>query len=159
MTVTYIFIVTVFSITGNEEAVVAAVAAAAAPTAATGAVAAANDDGINDDDDENAAAVAPATLSPLPKTLEQLWIEYKFGVGGRKPASLFTAAERGKVKHVYSFRLNAWDAIAKLVNSGMTSNDACQKIYETYGHGLTVTNICRALCSDKKRGGHPNLVV
>ena len=145
-------------ITGDKGAVGAAVAAPAG-AAAPGAVAAANGDIDDDDDDDDAAAVAPATLSPLPKTLEQLWTEYKFGVGGRKPASLFTAAERGKVKHVYSFRLNAWDAIAKLVNSGMTSNDACQKIYETYGHGLTVTKICRALCSDKKRGGHPNLVV
>jgi hypothetical protein len=35
------------------------------------------------------------TLSPNPRDLYSLWQEYEFGIGGRKAARLFTAAERG----------------------------------------------------------------
>jgi hypothetical protein len=37
----------------------------------------------------------PATLAPTPRTLAELWEEYQFGIGGRKPAKDFEAHERG----------------------------------------------------------------
>ena len=40
------------------------------------------------------------TLSKCPKSLYVLWQEYEFGIGGRKPAKLFSAMERGKVKYI-----------------------------------------------------------
>ena len=49
------------------------------------------------------------TLCKWPKTLFVLWQDYQFGVGGRKAAKLFTAAERGKVKFNYSLRKPFWD--------------------------------------------------
>jgi hypothetical protein len=39
-----------------------------------------------------------STLSPTPRSLYILWQEYEVGIGGRKPARLFTPVERGKVK-------------------------------------------------------------
>ena len=42
-----------------------------------------------------------ARLSKCPKTLNDLWAEYEFGVGGYKPAKLYTAQERGAVKDLY----------------------------------------------------------
>ena len=41
-------------------------------------------------------------LSKSPQDLFVLWDEYQFGLGGRKPARLFTIAEKGKVSSIYS---------------------------------------------------------
>ena len=54
-------------------------------------------------------AVMPANLCKCPKNLYVLWAEFESGVGGNKPARLFTASERGKVKFKYCRRKIVWD--------------------------------------------------
>ena len=49
--------------------------------------------------DGGGTTVANGTLSKLPKPLYVLWNEWEFGVGGNKPAILFSATERGRLKH------------------------------------------------------------
>jgi hypothetical protein len=44
------------------------------------------------------------TFSKCPRTLFVLWNEWKFGIGGRKPAKLFNSTKRGRVKFGYSLR-------------------------------------------------------
>jgi hypothetical protein len=75
------------------------------------------------DDDQVGSESAPfvATLSPHPKDLFQLWHEYEFGIGGRKPAKQFTVSERARVKFKYCRRKIVWDVIDRLVRSGYTS--------------------------------------
>jgi len=65
--------------------------------------------------------------------MPQLWNEYEFGLGGRKPARQFTAVERGAVKFSYSRRKTAWDAIDRMVRSGATAQVAIDRIYGVYG--------------------------
>ena len=43
----------------------------------------------------NNGAPAMAVLSPLPRNLHVLWLEWTNGIGGRKAARLFTPQERG----------------------------------------------------------------
>ena len=46
---------------------------------------------------------SPATLCSRPKLLTVVWDEWQNGIGGRKPACLlFTRAEHGQCKQVYS---------------------------------------------------------
>ena len=45
-------------------------------------------------------------LSPHPRTLYEVWVEYNNGIGGRKPARKFSSQERGKVKYKYYRRKN-----------------------------------------------------
>lgn len=60
-----------------------------------------------------------------PRDLYQLWQEYEFGIGGRKPARQFTSVERGAVKFTYSRRkITTWDAIDRMVRSGVTAQVA-----------------------------------
>ena len=61
---------------------------------------------------DNAGAVVPllvsCTLSWTPRSLYDLWAEYEIGIGGRKAAKDFTAAERGRVKRTYHLRRLYW---------------------------------------------------
>ena len=50
------------------------------------------------------AMMNPPSLMPNPKSLFDLWDEYLNGVGGRKPARLFSQTERGRVKYKYTRR-------------------------------------------------------
>lgn len=100
-----------------------------------------------------------STLSPLPRTLYDLWTEYQYGIGGRKAAKDFTATERGRVKYSYHRRKVVWDVIAGLVRAGHTSNVAIDRIYDVYGRGQSVTNIINRMRRDRAQGGHPNLRV
>ena len=77
-------------------------------------------------EDTNEAAPM-ATLSPHPRSVHTLWQEYEFGIGGRKAAKHFTAAERGRVKYTYHRRKIIWDAVAELVRRGWTANTACDR--------------------------------
>jgi hypothetical protein len=86
-----------------------------------------------------------------------LWTEYQFGIGGRKAAKDFTAAERGRVKYTYHRQKVVWDAVAELVQSGWTSTAACNRIHEIYGRNLSVTAIINWVRRDQVNGGHPNL--
>jgi len=65
-----------------------------------------------------------ATLMPVPRTLHLLWKEWHHGVGGRKPARLFMARERGLFKHKFHRRKLVWDLIVGLIRGGLTANVA-----------------------------------
>ena len=45
-------------------------------------------------------------LIQCPFTLDILWMKYKFGIGGNKPAKLFTARESGNVKFFHTHCAN-----------------------------------------------------
>ena len=91
-----------------------------------------------------------AELSPTPRTLYILWQEYQEGIGGRKPARLFTREERGKVKHKYCRRKLVWDRVSLLINAGHTAQVACDRIYDVYGQSATVTAIINGLKADTR---------
>ncbi len=98
-----------------------------------------------------------AKLTKRPSDLFALWNEYEHGVGGCKPARQFTAAERGQVKWMYSFRLCFWQLVDTMTRRGHTSETAIDAVYAAYGRSKPVSDILRAIRQDKKRGGHPNL--
>ena len=100
-----------------------------------------------------------AILSHGPKTLHALWEEWTTGIGGMKPARLFTQRERGRVRFVYSKRKIFWDKVSQMVRSGMLADVATDKIHEACGESLAVTAILREMQKDKPRGGHPGLRV
>ena len=82
----------------------------------------------------NGVCAGPATLSPTPRNLYELWQEYHNGIGGRKAARLFTSRERGgKTKYKYHRRLVIWRIISGLVRGGMTADAAIDSIYAIYG--------------------------
>jgi hypothetical protein len=95
---------------------------------------------------------SPADLSPTPRTLYELWQEYQVGIGGRKAARLFSAEERGRSKYKYSRRNVVWKLVAKLVNAGLTSQVACDRIYTVYGESTTITTIVNKLKEDLRNG-------
>jgi len=97
-----------------------------------------------------------ATLSKCPRDLYVLWTEYEVGLAGRKPARLFTAHERGKVKFKYSRRKVVWDAIDRMIRSGSTSDIAVDSIYNVHGRNKSVSEIIQCLRNDGPQG-HPNL--
>lgn len=107
------------------------------------------------------AMMATATLMPTPRSLHDLWAEYLHGVGGRKPARLFSYTERGRSKHRYSRRKIVWDTVSGLVRLGHTSEIAIDRIYAVlYGGQTSVTKIINALKRDKRNGTlNPNLRV
>jgi hypothetical protein len=113
-----------------------------------------------------AAAIGPAlamtnppTLMPQPKSLYDLKNEYLNGVGERKPARLFSATERGRVKYKYTRRKLVWDLFRNLVNLGHTAERAIDMNYDVYGAQTTVSNIINRLRKDKMNGTlNPNLV-
>ena len=48
--------------------------------------------------------------------------------------------------------------VSAMVRSGMTAQVACDRIYQTYGNNLSVTQILKRLKTDHiERGGHPAL--
>jgi hypothetical protein len=100
----------------------------------------------------------PATLMPNPKSLYDLWHEYLHGVGGRKPARLFSETERGRVKYKFTRRKVIWDVVRDLVSLGHSSQRAIDLIYGVYGPQTSVTVIINRLRRDKKNGTiNPNL--
>ena len=100
---------------------------------------------------------ANAVLSPLPRSLYDLWNEYQFGIGGRKPAKDFTPNERGRVKHNYARRKVVWEKVDELVRRGYTAEVAIDRIYNVYGRSQSVTKIIDAMKVDRRNGGHANL--
>lgn len=102
----------------------------------------------------------PADLSNCPRTLYDLWLEYETGLGGRKAARLFSAQERGRVKHKYTRRKVVWDLIRALIRSGLTYQTACDRIYNVYGQATPVTCIINKLRIDRNNGNlHPDIQV
>jgi hypothetical protein len=107
---------------------------------------------------QNLARTAAASLSPCPRNLYDLWAEYVFGIGGRKPASQFTHLERGKSRHKYLLRNVIWRMVLRMVKRGLTSDTAIDHIYSVNGAGTSVTKIINAIIDDRKRGRlNPNL--
>ena len=109
---------------------------------------------------QGANVVAPAvvgggTLSPLPRTLYDLWAEHQTGIGGRKPACEFTAQERGADKYRYYRRKHVWDIVTNLVNAGVQARVAVDRIYSHYGANKSVTKIITEIMRDKRNGGLP----
>jgi hypothetical protein len=85
---------------------------------------------------------------------------YQEGLGGRKAARLFTAQERGKVKHKFTRRKIVWDLMKALLRRGLTYQRACDRIYSVYGHATPVTRIINRLKIDRCNGNlHPDLDV
>jgi hypothetical protein len=82
-----------------------------------------------------------STLSPTPRSLYILWQEYEVGIGGRKPARLFTPVERGKVKYSYHRQKVVWDVIATQVRAGDTAMIVIDRINELYGAGTTYNRV------------------
>ena len=112
---------------------------------------------IAEDREIEEQSAGSAVLSKCPRTLHTLWNEYEFGLGNRKAAKNFTAVERGRVKYIYHRRKVVWHKVAEMVRSGWSAHDACNRLYEVYGHNSTVTQIINRMRTDRKNGGHPEL--
>ena len=106
----------------------------------------------------------PATLSRSPRTLAELWEEYQFGIGGRKPAKNWLPAESGNTRHgikqKYYRRKMVWLTIEKLMERGDTRDAAINKIRSAYGWRASVTKIIDSIIANHQNGGtgHPNLI-
>ena len=101
-----------------------------------------------------------ATLVKNPRSLHIIWQEYELGIGGRKPAKNFTAAERGRVKYAYYRRKIVWETISGLVRAGHTAQVAIDMIYDVYGASTAVTTTLKIIRRDKAAGHvHPSLHV
>ena len=96
-----------------------------------------------------------AKLSKCPRSLHELWKEYEFGSGGFKAAKDFTGKERGADKCKYYRRNMFWKKVGDLILAGLSSDKACDLIYQCYGPLCSVTFILNKMISDKKTGGHP----
>ena len=96
-------------------------------------------------------------LLGTPKNLYDLWKEYEFGLGNKKPAKCFTSQERGKCRSSYSRRKIFWDVIENMVRKGYTSDVAIAKTYLVYGQRNSVNTILLQMRAERKNGGHPEL--
>ena len=95
---------------------------------------------------------APATvLTCNPRDLHTLWMEYEFGIGGRKAAKLFTPAERGACKYKFHRRKVVWDKIIELIRAGHTAQTAVDTIYDVYGCDKPVTAIINEMRRERNR--------
>jgi hypothetical protein len=99
--------------------------------------------------------VGGGTLSPLPRTLYDLWVEYTTGIGGRKAARDFTALERGRNKYCFYRRKHVWDIVSNLVNAGVNYRVAVDRIYNHYGANKSVTKVIKDIMADKQNRGLP----
>ena len=106
----------------------------------------------------------PATLAKQPRTLAELWDEYQFGIGGRKPAKNWNRNERGNrthgIKQKYYRRKMVWWTIEELIRRGDSRDTAINKIRSAYGWRCSVTQIIKFIIANHQNGqrGHPNLV-
>ena len=101
-----------------------------------------------------------STLSPNPRSLRELWLEYKFGIDGRKPAEQFTTRKMNtshRLKQLYYRRNVFWRCMGRLIRGGETVDMATMRIRQCYGQQLSVTAIINKMIADRKNGGHPNL--
>ena len=96
--------------------------------------------------------ISTAQLSTLPCRLLVLWLEYIFGLNGRKPARLFTIAERNrkKIKQKYYRRNVLWKCMARLVQSGHTPEQAADELYKIYVNKSPVTKMSDLIAKERK---------
>jgi len=82
-------------------------------------------------------------------------------LNGRKPARLFTTAERNRkeINQKYYRRNVIWECMARLVRSGRTPEQAADELYKIYGNKTPVTKMSDLIVNDRRRYGgyHPNL--
>ena len=86
-----------------------------------------------------------------PRCLHTLWMEYEFGLGGKKAAKLFTDKERGADCSHYSKRLIFWSKISETVRAGWTSTAAINAVTEHYGTNFSVSKIILEMQKDRGR--------
>jgi Transcriptional activator of glycolytic enzymes len=73
-----------------------------------------------------------AMLSANPRSLILVWEEWTHGLNGNKPASQFTSQQRGQNKHKFCWRKVFWDLVSNLVQAGVDSNVAINRVYAVY---------------------------
>jgi hypothetical protein len=110
------------------------------------------EEGEEEAGNNNAEAIFAAILCANPRSLHVLWEECERGIGGRKPARLFTRQERGRVKHKHHRRKILWDLILTLVRGGLTAQVAIDRIYGHYGRSDSVTLIISKMKNDRRNG-------
>ena len=100
-----------------------------------------------------APLLAPLTaiLSSKPANLYILWAEWHQGVGGLKPAQLFTAEERGRSRFKISRKKLVWDRVQALILSGDSHQVAVDTLCQQYGENLTVTQIISKMQKERTR--------
>ena len=112
---------------------------------------------------DSAQDSAPPTLVNNPRTVMELWREFKFGINGRKAAERWTRKERNqdrRTKQKYWRRNHVWHVLDHLVRGGRTAERAVLELRRVYGFKSSVSKVIEALVKDKKRfpgGIHPNL--
>jgi hypothetical protein len=89
--------------------------------------------------EDDAADSSTSTLSRNPRCLHTLWMEYKFGLGVRKAATMFTPAERGRCKFTYHDRLIFWKKVSEMARAEWTSTHTIETITSHYGSNLSAT--------------------
>ena len=92
------------------------------------------------------------SLCSHPKTLQILWEEWEFGVGGRRAAKTFNASERGAVTTTYFFQNPFWHLCSDLIERGYEPVTAIKKIYHVYVDELTSTKVLKQINKDKRDG-------
>jgi len=100
-----------------------------------------------------------AELTKNLHSLEDYWREWKCGVGGRKPAQLFSSRERGghgskRKSMMFSRRLRIYTLLQLLVDEGRTIAEAIEEIKNAYGHPLSMTSLSEAI---RRVPRHPNM--
>jgi hypothetical protein len=117
-------------------------------------------EGLPEEANQVAQPDVVATLSPKPRSLRELWLEYKVGIDGRKPAEQFTKREKNasqRLKQKYYWRNVFWQCMERLIRGGDTIDTAIMKIRQCYGQQQSVSAIINKMIADKKIGGHPDL--
>jgi len=100
-----------------------------------------------------------AELAKNLHSLEDYWREWKYGIGGRKPAQLFSSRERGghgskRKSMMFSRRLRIYTLLQLLVDEGRTIAQAIEDIKNAYGHALSMTRLSEAI---RRVPRHPNI--
>ena len=71
-------------------------------------------------------------LTARPRTLHNIWVEWKFRGGRLKPSKIFNLGMRGAMKNRYCFGKVLWYKMVEMVRVGDTAHVACDKIYTAY---------------------------
>ncbi|KAG7340248.1 hypothetical protein IV203_023791 [Nitzschia inconspicua] len=104
---------------------------------------------------EAGGPIGAPTLAPNLKTLQEMWREWQFGIGGRKPAKDFTPPqERGNptgcIKQTYYRRKCVWLILRHLNDNDHNISGAINIMKETYGQNVSVTDMQKAIVRDRR---------
>jgi hypothetical protein len=103
---------------------------------------------------DNSTVDGRALLSPSPRDLHVLWHEYKFGIGGRKPARMFTPTERGRCKYAFHRWKVFWDWVESMIKGGYTSQSAICYIHYQFGRHKSATQLINEMRRHRARSKH-----